>query len=250
MHRSRRGAATFSVTLRDLLIVSYAVPAERARPHVPDALPLDTYPGPDGTRLAFLQTTCAFSENFHWSPLAGKGLSYHQITYRILTRRGGRRGAFVLRTVVSTTSALVLGRAVARQTDDANFFVHVPGDPGQKRYEVYTARAVGERGQTALDVRGLPEDAPLPAAPFADRNEMIFFLTQREENTFEAAAGGTGLIPVEHKPMRPVFADLVAARLSLWTDLGLLFPDELLRPVAVLIQPSVVLTAHPPRLVR
>lgn len=252
MPDSRRGAVTFTVTLRDLLIVSYAVPAERARVYVPDALPLDTFPGPDGARLAFLQTTCAFHENVRWSPLAGNGpgLSFHQSAYRILTRRNGRRGAFVLRTAVSTASAHLLGRAVAREVDEANFFVHVPGDPTGKRCDGYTLRAVGERGQTALDVRGLPQDAPIPAVPFADRNEMVFFLCQREENYFETATGGLGMIPVEHKPLRPVSAELVAARLSLWTDWGLLFPDDLLRPVSVLVQPAVALTAFPPRRVK
>lgn len=244
------GAATFTVTLRDLLIVSYAVPAERARPHVPDALPLDTLPSPDGTRLAFLQTACFFSDSLHWSPLAGgAGLSYHQITYRILTRRNGRRGAFSLRTYLSTTAALALQRAVARQADQANFFVHVAGDPAGKRCDAYTVRAVGERGQTALDVRGL-RDAPPVTAPFADAGDMTFFLTQREEGYFEATTGGIGLLPVEHKPMRPGPGDLVAARLSLWTDLGLLRPEDLLRPVAVLLQPAIVFTTHPPRLVR
>ena len=242
------GAATCTVTLRDFLIVTHAVPAERARPHVPDALPLDTLPGPDGTRLAFVQTTCFFNDNFHWSPLPhGPGLSYHQSTYRILTRRNGRRGAFFLRTYLSTTAALVAQRAIARQVEQANFFVHVAGDPAAKRCDAYTIRAVGERGQTALDVRGLPATAPTPA-PFTSWEDMVFFLTQREEGYFEAVGGGLGLLPVEHKAMRPGAAELVAARVSLWTDLGVLLPEDLLRPIAVLIQPAIVFTSYPPRM--
>jgi len=249
-----RGPATFTVTLRDFLIVTYAVPAERARAHVPEKLALDMRPAPDGDagEMAFVQTTCSFSDNLHWSPLGENagGLSYHQSTYRILTKRGDRRGAFVLRTYVGTTEAYASQRAAAREVDYTPFDVHIAGDFTQGRYETYNVRAVGERGQTALDVRGLAAagtQAPPPLASFPNTDDQTFFLTQREETYYHAAVGGIGLMPVEHAPLRPVAAELVAARLSLWTDLEVLSKDDLLRPVSVLIQPSVVFTTFPPR---
>jgi hypothetical protein len=243
-----RGAATFTVTLRDFLVVSHAVPAERARPHVPAGLPLDTRPDPQtGESLAFVQTTCFFNDNLHWSPLGegGPGLSYHQSTYRILVKRGERRGAFFLRTFAGTSESFAAQRAIAREVDYAPFVVHVAGDPVQARYEAYTVRAIGERGQTALDVRA----GTIPVSPlFTDGNDAAFFLTQREEGYFHAAARGVSLMPVEHAPMHPVSAELVAARLTLWTDeLNVLEKDDLLRPVSVLIQPSIVFTTFPPR---
>ncbi len=244
-----RGAATLTVTLRDFLIVTYAVPAERARPHVPESLPLDVLPGADGETLAFIQTTCFFNDNFHWSPLPGPGLSFYQSTYRILTRQKGRRGAFFLRTYLSTIESHLLQRAIAREVDHAPFTVQITGNPIESRYERYTMRAVGERGQTAMDVQG--REAPLPTAlPFTDWDDMVFFLTQREEAYYDTSAGGMGLLPVEHARMHPVPAELMAARLSLWTDLGLIDVNDLLRPVAVLIQPTIVFTSYPPRPVR
>ena len=38
-----------------------------------------------------------------------------------------------------------------------------------------------------------------------------------------------------------------AARLKLWTELELLAPEDLLHPLAVLVQPAVAVTAFPPR---
>ena len=244
-----RGAATFTVTLRDFLIVSHAVPAERARAHVPAGLPLDTRPDPQtGEPLAFLQTTCFFNDNLHWSPLGGRGpgLSYHQSTYRILVKQGERRGAFFLRTYVGTSESFAAQRAIAREVDYAPFAVHVAGDPVQGRYDAYTVRAISERGQTALDVRA--GAAPVNSL-FTDANDEAFFLTQREEGYFHAPTGRVGLMPVEHAPMHPArAAELIAARLKLWTDdLALLEKDDLLRPVSVLIQPNVVFTTFPPR---
>ena len=246
----RHGAATLTVTLRDFLLVTYAVPAERARPHVPEGLPLDVLPGPDGETLAFIQTTCFFNDNFHWSPLPGPGLSFYQSTYRILTRQKSRRGAFFLRTYLGTQESHLLQRAVAREVDHAPFTVQISGNPLEGRYERYTMRAVGERGQTAMDVRGREENPPPLTLPFIKQHEMAFFLTQREEAYYQASTGGIGLLPVEHAPMNQIPAELTAARLSLWTDLGLLAVEDLLNPVAVLIQPSVVFTSFPPRLVR
>lgn len=243
-----RGAATATVTLRDFLVITHAVPEARVRPHVPVGLPLDTRPDPQtGEPLAFVQTTCFFNDNLHWSPLGerGPGLSYHQSTYRILVKRGERRGAFFLRTYVGTSESFAAQRAIAREVDYAPFAVHVAGDPVRARYDAYTVRAIGERGQTALDVRA----GTVPVAPlFPDGNDEAFFLTQREEGYFHAATGGVGLMPVEHAPMRPIAAELVAARLTLWTDdLSVLEKDDLLRPVSVLIQPFVVFTTFPPR---
>ena len=184
----------------------------------------------------------------HWSPLPGPGLSFHQSTYRILTRREGRRGAYFLRTYLGTAPSYAAQRVIAREVDLAPFTVTITGDPLAARYDTYTMRAVGERGQTAMEVHGLPVP-PLLAAPFTRFDEMAFFLTQREEGYYEAAGGGVGMIPVEHALMRPVPAELTAARFTLWTDLELLTSEELLHPVAVLIQPSIVFTCFPPRLV-
>jgi hypothetical protein len=229
------------------------VPAERARPHVPAGLPLDTRPDENGEPLAFVQSTCFFNDNLHWSPLGrntSSGQSYHQSTYRILTRRNDRRGAYFVRTCVGTSESYAAQRAIAGNVEYAPFSVHIAGDPVARRYERYTVRAASEHGQTNLDVRGLPPGAPrlAPSAPASlaeNEEDAIFFLTQREEGCYPAAVGGVGLMPVEHPPLRPVGGELVGARL--WTDLGLLEKDDLLRPVAVLIEPSVVFTVFPPR---
>ncbi len=251
LEKPQAGAGTLTVTLRDFLIVTYAVPEARVREHVPAFLPLDTLPNADGERVAFVQSTCFFNDDMRWSKAPeGSGLSFYQSTYRVLTRREGRRGAYFLRTYLGTGPSHTAQRAIAREADFARFFVHVAGDPARASYDAYTVRVVGERGQTNLDVRAAAPDAPLPV-PFGSFADMAHFLTQREEGYYAASApkNATGLLPVEHAPMTPVRAELAApAKLTLWTDLGILKPDELAEPLAVLIQPSVVFTAFPPRL--
>ena len=95
------------------------------------------------------------------------------------------------------------------------------------------------------------EEYSVPA-PFAKFEDMALFLTQREEDYFAASAPktGIGLTPVHHEVLQPRMGVLKTARASLFTDLKLLTSDDLLRPVAVLLQPSLTLTTYPPRLAR
>jgi hypothetical protein len=257
LERPEKGAATITGTLRDYLVVTWAVPAEKARPHVPSELPLDVLPDANGELTAFLQVVCFYGENIHWSPLQNDPLaqSYHQVTYRILTRCQNKRGVFSLRSYFSTEEVRNAQRVVAREVDYARFFVHINGDPARDTYSSYNLRAVGDRGQTSVEV-GFPDlatdgPAPLPA-PFAKFEDMALFLTQREENYFAASAPktGIGLTPSASDPFQPRTGVLKSARASLFTDSRILTPDDLLRPVTVLLQPRFTLTTYPPRLAR
>jgi len=245
-------AATGTTLERDLLIVTYAVPATRVRAHLPEGLSPDLLPGPDGEPLAFLQTLCAYHEDARWSPLPGfAGTSFHQVAYRILTRRAGKRGVFILRTFVSTSELHATKRAIAREADYARFTFFIDGDPARNANHRYHIRAVGDLGQTNLEVKALPEPPPVPA-PFGKAEDMVTFLTQREENYFKASVpkNAIGLSPTRHDPLSPAYGELAAARLTPWTELKLLTPDELLHPLAVYLQAALTVYAYPPRLVR
>jgi uncharacterized protein YqjF (DUF2071 family) len=243
--------------LRDYLVVTWTVPADKARPHVPEELPLDVLPNAKGELTAFLQVVCFYGENVHWSPLQNDPLaqSYHQVTYRILTRHQNKRGVFNLRSYFSTEEVRNAQRVVTREVDYGRFFVHINGDPARNTYSSYSLRAVGDRGQTSVEVSftdGDQDDAvPLPA-PFAKFEDMALFLTQRDESYFAASTPktGIGLIPSAHDPFQPRVGVLKSARASLFTDTKLLTPDDLLQPTAVLLQPSFTLTTYPPRLAR
>jgi hypothetical protein len=252
-----KGAATITGTLRDYLVLTWAVPADKARPYVPEELPLDVLPNAMGELTAFLQVVCFYGENVHWSPLQNDPLaqSYHQVTYRILTRHQNKRGVFNLRSYFSTEEVRNAQRVVTREVDYGRFFVHINGDPARNTYSSYSLRAVGDRGQTSIEAAftdGEENDAAVLPAPFAQFEDMALFLTQREESYFAASTPktGIGLIPSAHDPFQARVGVLKSARASLFTDTKLLTPDDLLKPVAVLLQPSFTLTTYPPRLAR
>ena len=124
------GVATTTATLRDMLLVTWALPADRLRPHVPAALPLDRLPGPDGASLAFVQVLIALRLGARWSPLPNTwGESFRQAEVRALVRVDGRRGAFVLRSYVSHAALASALLPVARSVDEGRFSFYVAGDP-------------------------------------------------------------------------------------------------------------------------
>ena len=266
-----KGAATLSGTLRDYLLVTWAIPAARLRPHVPQELPLDVLPDASGNLLAFIQVVCYYHDNLHWSPVKGSdGASFHQITYRALTRYKGKRGVYDLRSYLSTDDARNALHVIAREVDFARFAVHIAGDPVRGVYDRYTIRAVGDRGQTNLDIK-FPQTSEAPVSgegsdgeselqektapvstPFPRFEDMVHFLTQREEQYFAAflPKAALTLVPLRHEPLMPINAELATARASVFTDTGLLTSEELQRPIGVFVQPAVTVTAYPPRLAK
>ena len=251
----RPNPATATLTLRDLLVLTYAVPAEAVRPHLPENLPLDMLPSLEGERMAFIQTTCAFHEKARWSVLPEKagGQSFHQITYRVLTRREGRRGAFALRTYVSSDEGRAAQRAISRDADFARFNIYIAGDPARATYDSYGLRAQGDVGKTQIEARALPGPIAMPF-PFGSVDELATFLVDRPDNYFRASApkSGIGLLTQEYgpltKPSPPVALELTeTARLTLWTGLDLFPATDPPAPYAALVFPSVTVMSRPPR---
>ena len=83
---------------------------------------------------------------------------------------------------------------------------------------------------------------------------MTTFLVDRPENYFRASAPktGIGLLPQIYGALpRPTFAETVALpRLSLWTTLRVLSPEDVGQPFAVLLFPTVHVTSFAPRFAR
>jgi hypothetical protein len=248
----RGGVASSTTTLRDLLIVTYAVSVDKAKALVPEGLPLDKLPGPDGELTAFAQTLVAYHEDARWSPLPGAvGASFHQISYRLLTRLDGKKGAFEVRTFTSSSELHITQRALHRSADYARMTLFIDGNPARAQYRSYTVRASGDLGKTELDVNVLP-DAPTPPAPFSSTTDMVSFLADRDEIYFRASAPKDRVrrMVVDSGAYAPLFGEVTYARLTTWTELGLLASDDLMRPLAVVIQPALPVVARTPRLAK
>jgi hypothetical protein len=248
---ARGGATTSTSILRDLMIVTYAVPAERVVGALPAGLPAEILPGPEGDPVAFVQVVTAFVEDARWSPLpGGVGRSFHQASYRILTRYEKRRGAFHWRTFVSTTETHATKRALDNYADYARFSFFIDGDPARSAYRKYSLRAVGDLGKTEIEVRALSEP-PTPPIPFGSLTDMVGFLTLREDHFADAPLlkHRYTLFAQSHDPLTPIYGEVNSAKLTPFLLAGILKPEELGRPLCVLLQPALTIFSRPPRLV-
>ncbi len=245
-------------TLRDVLVVTYAVPEDLVKPHVPPGLNLDRLPSETGEMLAFVQTVCAYHDAARWSLLPSDlGQSYHQISHRVLTRVGGKKGAFALRTYLSTGEAHIPQRALSRDADFARFWVYINGNPARAgAYESYSLRAVGDLGQVNLEVRAHQEGETAPLAfPFKSVGEMAEFFVQRDETYFRASAPRATSIGVASTTVDvgtgedavPQTGQLVSARQTLWAELGIVSAPAQNEPTSVLLYKAWQVTTRPPR---
>ena len=247
--------------LRDVLLVTYAVPENLVRPHVPQGIGLDRLPGDDGEAMAFVQTVCAYCEESRVSLLPSDiGGAYHQITHRVLTRTENKRGTFTLRTYLSTGEAHIAQRALSRDADFARVWLYIGGNPAGKTVENYSLRMVGDLGQVNFEVRAAPaeskpsesgEPAKAPA-PFASLAEMADFFVRREETYFRASAPNAqsvGMVPSEtdDNAVLPQTGAIVSARQTLFSDLGIVSAEAQANPFSALLFKKWQVTSRAPR---
>ncbi len=251
-----KGAATATLRLSDMAVLTYTVPTARVTPHLPDGFMPDRLPNENGELVAFVQTTCAFYEDARWalSP-EGSGETYREITYRVLGRvSGGRPGAFILRSFYTADRMYLAQRVLQKDADFARATVHIAGDPVRGSFNGYQLRTVADRGTTEWDL--CPSDNPaLIPVPFATLDDMSQFLLRREAIYFTPSAGAEGWVggaPIAFPAVipTPTLVKLVSARLTPWRELAVLSVEEAGAPHSVLYLPALTLSAYPPRPVK
>lgn len=232
---------TASAVLRDLFIVTWAVPEAAVRALVPAEIVLDRLPGADGQLQAFLQLVFALREDARWSPLpASLGEDYHQATLQVLTRVGEERGTLVLKHFTGSTRVAGTLFPVSRAVDEARFHVYVAGDPARQTFSKLAVKVTTDAVQVHL--RAEAEERP-ETTPIGRWSDTVRFLTQRPNLLHPARLDKEGftLFRTEHAPLNPRAARLTHQILRPWDDL------ELGEPLLALYQAELPVTTTPPK---
>jgi uncharacterized protein YqjF (DUF2071 family) len=229
-----KGPPVFAVDVLNFAIVTYAVPAERVLRHLPKVYELDTFEGPDGQR-ALVSTTCFCNQDFRLAGVPQPRHTFNESTYRTYVSRDGEKGVYFFGRYLGTRLAWSLQRPVARHTYEADIEVDVQRTP--EGYASYGCSARSRSGATNFSVEAM--DVPSAKSPFASGEELAQFITYRLHGFFTSTAGFQGHMPVGHPRMRPLAGTLSAARFDLWSQLGVLRPDEVDDPYSVLVVPEV-----------
>lgn len=237
-----RALTTLSLRVRNFAIVTYAVPVERVRPHVPARFRLQTFER-DREQFCFVSATAFCNEDFRYSALPYPRLTFNESTYRTYVDYDGRQGIYFVGRYLGHPLALAAQRALNRDVWLGDFEIET--DLASAGYNSYTCQVRSEQGDTtfALEALRRPEAKP----PFDTTEKYVFFITHRLHGLFASSAGFPGYMPVAHVRMQPYEGELRSARFDLWERLGIVEPDEVAQPYSVLVQPAVDFTLFPPR---
>jgi Uncharacterized conserved protein (COG2071) len=241
LEKPEKGLATATGTLRDLLIVTWAVPEEKLRSFVPESLPLDRLPTAEGL-CGFVQFTCALHEATRWSPLPeALGDSYHRADVRVLVRpESGDPGAFVVASYISAPGIVGALYPVAKGADEGRFKFHLAGNPAIGSFTGGTVRVSTDGTQAEIVVKDAPQGAP--TTPFGTWESLTPYFTNRPSQLWAARVGaGLTLFPTHHEPLTPQPGVLVSAQLAALPGI------DLTEAVAVHYQTTLASTAYPPR---
>ena len=225
------------VTLRHLAFVTYSVPAQRVRPHLPRDFLLETFTDARGRERALISTGCFLNEDLRWSLVPKLSMNYHQITFRTYVRYGDRVGAYFFGTDVGSGPAYMLQRSFARNVAWAT--IHLKTAHTKDGYDRYSCRVRSVHGETRFKLKArhrLSEQ---------DEKALAQNITYRLHGFFESSARMQADQFVQHKRMTPYSGELVAGRFEFWERMGILTQEESLDAHSVLIQPSIRFKVFP-----
>lgn len=236
LHRFRPLAWTCD--LRDLTLVTYAVPARRLRSRIPDELQLETFSDESGTERAFV--SIGLFEVRGLRPLMAPAPSsdFREITYRTYVRYRGRPGVFFLRIEFSASIGSAGQAVIAKNAAFSR--IHHEG-----------ARWISSSnsGLCAVSLPPEPSSAPTQWAsktPFDSHETASDFLSHRLLGFFLSRAGTLTVQAVAHGRMSPFPTTLLDARADSLERTGILRLPELDRPFLVTQEPQVRFHLLPP----
>lgn len=230
------------VTLRDLALISHAVPAERVRRVLPAMYEPEIFTTLGGEEKTWVSVGFCRNEGPRSRLLPLPRLRFFQCTYRAYVRYQGRPGVFYFGTYVGTGAALLLRRAAMKNAYAGHFSLTTDYHESSG-YDAYRAYCSSARGITCFAAR---------ATQVHRSNDLVKHLTERNRGYFETSARGIHACQIgRHAPMQPwageLAGELMHARFDLWKRLGVLEHDREMRTAqSVLIQPEIPFSLSPP----
>jgi hypothetical protein len=233
---------SISIEVQDFALITYRVPAERVREHLPSIYTLQTHDA-DGVESCFVTTTCFSNRDFRPTATSYPRHTFYESTYRTYVDFDGLPAVYFVGRYLETWPSYVSQRAVARHTYRADFDVDVSRD--ETGYTAYACDASSAAGDTRFAVTAI--DPPPAKDPWTTGEEHAQFLTFRPIGCFTSSIGTQMRGRVDHARLRPRAGRLTSApRLELWERLGVLSREEAADPYSVLVDEGTRFFLYPP----
>ena len=237
---------SFSIEVQDFALITYRVPADRVREHLPEVFSLQTHHA-GGVEWCFITTTCFLNGDFRPTATAHPRHTFFESTYRTYIDYQGLHAVYFMGRYLETWPSYISQRPVARDTYRADFEVHVDRDSGG--YRSYRCRATSAAGNTDFSVTAT--DSPPPLPPWTTGEEHGQFLTFRPIGCFTSSVGNQMRGRVDHARLRPWSGHVTAPpRLDFWERHEILTREEAAEPYSVLVDRGTRFFLYPPLPVR
>jgi len=222
-----------TMLLRHLLYISYAVPASRLRPLVPQVLALSTVEDD----VALVSVAIMRCTDVRLKGLPSPTLSYNQVNLRTYVRDPSSSEHSVYFFSCGVTSSRV------------SIMTHLAGIPWQRMQLDIVIRDAREDhppeyaacGRWAGELSLLADTVPLPrndTRPFPDAAAETKFVTWPSIGFYSHAAGGLVRLHTWHGQPQPVPVKVNRFRFPLLQHMGLVPGDEIEAPQSALLVPE------------
>jgi hypothetical protein len=215
--------ASVEIGLRYVLYVSYLVPAERVRPHVPDVLPLAVR----SDDRVFISVVVLKSRLAGLSYLPGPFLPYDQVNLRtyVVDPRTGGPAVYFFRSAVTSRIVAGLTRLVGLGWEHGRFNIRLLSEarPGRVRYTT-----TGDwHGRLQIEATLAHEENAGEETDGAE--DVVKHLTGPLVGYY-----GTKRFGIWHPPLRPTQAHVESIRFDLLASSGLVDPGRIAEPDSAL----------------
>jgi Uncharacterized conserved protein (COG2071) len=200
--------ASATAVLHDLLVVTWAVPADKLAPLVPAGTILERLPDSEGTLLGFVQLVFALRDDARWSLLpASMGEDFHEITLQVLTRTEQGPSAFVVQHFVDSSQIAASLLPFTQTTEEGRFHVYVAGDPARQTFERIGVKLTTHSVQVHL--RGEATETP-ERTLIGPWHQSVSFLSRLSHQCHSARLPKNSLsvFRTEHPPLKPMAVKL------------------------------------------
>lgn len=222
-----------------LAMVTYAVPPERVRPHVPPQFELDTRTDQQGKEHAFVSVVTFKNERMSMSLLPWLRLTFLQVNYRTYVRYQGNPGAWFFTVVLQSPLAHFQRQVFGAPAFTAPMRLTYDWDADRQHYRRYRFDSAAPRHTLHLEIEGVDKPA-IADTMFASPDEMAHFLTWRLVGYYRERKTHWGRsMTVWHEPMQPRCGVVRTATSTILDRLELVPTSEQSSPYAILLQPRI-----------
>jgi hypothetical protein len=230
------------MTLKNVLYLSYLVPAARVRALVPERLPLAII---EGERV-FISAVSLTSERVRLNVCPWPRFRYHQLNLRtyVLDPKTGGMAVYFFRSGLTSATTSRLTRLLGLPWEHADLSLDVRrDDPDTVTGYLLEGNWDGPLRIEASTMAKRPESF----GPFTDLEHMMAYLINPPAGYY-GPSGKTRRFEVSHRSLSPFSADLRDVSLPTMEGLGLLSAGEMAHPHDVLYLPEASFRIHmPPR---